>query len=104
MNKGIIGIIITAVGTLMLAQDYLQHSMASYLFNWLGIPEWSAGNQGFYWPVIASVLIIIAGLVGVVRHYESRYPRVLAGSLLGIFAFCYSFPYVTKEIVSIFSF
>lgn len=52
-------------------------SIGYYIFNFIGIPRWSNGNIGLYYPSVFALILLFIGIIGAKIFYVSIKPRYI---------------------------
>ncbi|UNK18646.1 hypothetical protein MNQ98_00940 [Paenibacillus sp. N3/727] len=87
------------LGLLLLSFHHLGYSLGDDLFRWIGISPWTDGkSRGLHLPVLFGFLLLIFGVVGVSRIYQSRYPKIMSRLIIGCVAFIMIFPFITENL------
>ncbi|SMF92447.1 hypothetical protein SAMN05661091_5828 [Paenibacillus uliginis N3/975] len=75
------------------------YSFGDDLFRWIGISPWTDGkSRGLHLPVLFGFLLLIFGVVGASRIYQSRYPKIMSRLIIGCVAFIMIFPFITENL------
>ncbi|WP_442600720.1 hypothetical protein [Paenibacillus sp. KN14-4R] len=100
MKKGFYFIIVLMVGLFLLANTHLKSSLGDSLFKAIGLSPWTdKNNTGLFLPAIIGLVLLLIGIVGTVRNFRSKYPKILSRLIMGTIAFFLVFPYVSEGVM-----
>lgn len=66
----------------------------------LGLPVWittTATIGRIHITVLLGLLLLIVGIVGAVKHYRNRYPKILSRTIIGCLALIIIYPFITEK-------
>lgn len=88
------------VGLLFISNQHLGYSFGDDLFRWAGISPWTQeGNYGLHLPVLAGLILLVAGILWVARIYRSHYPKIMSRLLIGCIAWIVIFPFLSEFVM-----
>jgi len=88
---------------IVLTNTHLHYSLGDLIFESLGIAPWTRGNQnGFHLPVILGLIILISGIIGSVKYYSPRYPKIRSRIFICCIAFVLLYPLATEKAMFLF--
>lgn len=100
IQLGVYFIIMLSIGVLIVSNTHLDYSMGDILFQAIGLSPWSNGPElRFHYSAVLGILLLVIGIVGTVRQYRHRYPKIFSRLLIGIIIFVYIFPFATEKIM-----
>ncbi|MFC4809625.1 hypothetical protein [Paenibacillus sp. GCM10023250] len=99
LRKEVLFFALIVIGLLLVSQTHLGYSFGDSIFRALGIPPWTRADyeSGLHLAVVTGLVFIIAGYIGAVRFYQSRYAKIRSRIILGCIAFVLLFPSVTEK-------
>ncbi|WP_217595558.1 hypothetical protein [Cohnella sp. GbtcB17] len=85
---------------IFLTKLHLDYSLGDRLFEVLGVSPWTSKEQsGLHITALLGFVLLIIGVVGTVRHYRSKYPKILSRIIIGCFAFTFIYPILIEKIM-----
>ncbi|MNP52685.1 hypothetical protein D3C76_1470950 [compost metagenome] len=96
MKKRLLYITVLCIGVLMLVRTHLHVSLGDNIFSTVGISPWIGKNTKFHLPVILGLIFLLIGLMGTVKIYKPRYPKVLSRIIIACVAVMLIFPLVSE--------
>ncbi|MBA9086157.1 hypothetical protein FHR92_002630 [Fontibacillus solani] len=99
MKKGLIYIFVLCVGVLMLVRSHLHVSLGDNIFSAAGISPWLGQNTRLHLPVLLGFILLLIGMIGTVKIYKPRYPKILSRLIIACVAFMLIFPWASEKLM-----
>jgi hypothetical protein len=91
-------IIAIILALFFLTNNHLNHSLGDSIFNVFGISPWTGKRQsGYHLSVFLGLALLFVGVVGAVRFYRPKYPKILSRITIICIAFVFLYPMVTEK-------
>ncbi|MNN00775.1 hypothetical protein D3C81_1133770 [compost metagenome] len=99
MKKRLLYITVLCIGVLMLVRTHLHVSLGDNIFSTVGISPWIGKNTKFHLPVILGLIFLLFGLMGTVKIYKPRYPKIFSWIIIACIAFMLIFPVAFEKVM-----
>ncbi len=82
----------------ILTGNHVGRSLGDYIFEQLGISPWSEGERlGLHRPVLIGLPLLFIGIIGTVKYYKPRYPRIVSRIVIGYLLFIILYPLAAEK-------
>jgi len=103
VKKELIFIFTILFALIFLTNTHLHYSLGDLIFESIGIAPWTKENQnGFHLAVIIGLIFLIPGIIGTVRYYSPRYPKIRSRIFIFCIAFVFLYPLATEKALFLF--
>ncbi|MBO9599377.1 MAG: hypothetical protein J7559_16340 [Cohnella sp.] len=82
----------------ILTDNHVGRSLGDAIFETVGISPWSEGERtGVHRPVFIGLPLLFIGMIGTVKFYKPRYPRIVSRLVIGYVLFIILYPQAAER-------
>ncbi|MFB9277629.1 hypothetical protein [Cohnella cellulosilytica] len=98
MKKESIFVFAILLALFFVTNNHLHSSFGDLVFEFFGISPWSKENHnGVHLPVVLGIILLIIGIIGTVKYYSPRHPKIRSRIFIFCVAFILLYPVATEK-------